>query len=106
MQKPKLLSELLAGPGKQLRALNAALRDRETVLAAVHRALPEKLRPQVQSAGIEHGRLSIGVTSAAWATRLRYSTNELRTAVGMALAVEITAVRIRIVPPPGGGGAG
>jgi hypothetical protein len=99
MQKPKLLSELLEGHGKQLRALNAALRDRQAVLEAVRRALPPKLGAAVVSAGIDHGRLSIGVASAAWATRLRYVTAELRSEVGKAMEVDITGIRIRIVPP-------
>jgi len=102
MQKPKLLSELLEGHGKQLRGLAAALKTRQTVLVAVHQALPPKLAAQVVSAGIEHGRLSVGVTGAVWATRLRYLTAELRVRVGAALGVEVTGVRLRIVPPPQG----
>jgi hypothetical protein len=101
MQKPKLLSELLEGHGKQLRALSEALRERQTVLVAVRQTLPPKLAAQVLSAGIERGRLSIGVSSAAWATRLRYLTTDLRMTVGKALGVEVTAVRIRITPPSG-----
>lgn len=99
MQKPKLLSELLEGHGKQLRELAETLRTRATIVAAVRQALPPKLAEQVVSAGVDRGRLTIGVHSAAWATRLRYVTPALRTELAAALRVEITTVRIRIVPP-------
>jgi hypothetical protein len=51
------------------------------------------------SAGVEHGQLTIGVTGAAWAARLRYVTEVLRTHVGTSLSVDIQKVRIKVVPP-------
>jgi hypothetical protein len=53
----------------------------------------------VASAGIDAGRLTIGVSGAVWATRLRYATQELRQKVELATGIEITSVRIKVVQP-------
>ncbi len=71
----------------------------------VRAALPPRLAQAVASAGIEDGRLTIGVAGAAWASRLRYSSDLLRKRVGSSLGVEILAVRIRVIPPPPGPGS-
>jgi len=97
VQKPMPLSHLLNIPGKTLGSLRARLVDRSTVLAAVQRALPAKLATHVISAGIEQGRLTIGVSGAVWASRLRYQTGELRKTVGDELQAPILTVRIRVV---------
>jgi len=62
-------------------------------------ALPPNLAKVVVSAGIEKGRLTIGVAGAPWAARLRYVTDALRQSLAPALGVEIYAVRVRVVPP-------
>lgn len=99
MQKLKPLSSLFQTPNKALRDLSERLEARSEVLVLVRRALPETLAAQVISAGIERGRLSIGVSGAVWASRLRYSTVALRESLSLALSVDIMSVRIRIVPP-------
>jgi hypothetical protein len=99
MQKPKALSELLNIPGKALGDLQRRLEDRSRVLNLVKAALPAKLAAEVVSAGIDQGKLNIGVSSAAWASRLRYLTADLRESVGEASQATILSVRIRVVPP-------
>ena len=99
MQKTKSLSELLTIPSPLLTELSARLASRSRVLDQVRSSLPPKLAGQVVSAGIDQGRLSIGVTSAAWASRLRYATGNLRKSVGESLKINILRVQIRIVPP-------
>ena len=99
MQNPRVVSELLQQHGKKLRDLGQRLIERATVLGVVQRNLPPKLGSHVESAGIENGRLTLGVGGAAWASRLRYVTTDLRTAVGAALGVDIISVRIRVLPP-------
>ncbi len=101
MQNPRVVSELLQLHGKKLRELGVALKKRAAVLEAVRASLPAKLAPHVASAGLEKGRLMLGVTGAAWASRMRYVTGELRTKVGATLGVEIVSVRIRVLPPMG-----
>jgi hypothetical protein len=99
MQNPRVVSELLQLRGKKLRELGAAIKKRAAVLDVVRASLPAKLASRVASAGLENGRLTLGVTGAVWASRLRYSTGTLRTDVGAALRTEIVSVRIRVLPP-------
>ncbi len=99
MQKSKPLSELMAIPSEALRDLSLRLAERSRVLDQVRSSLPPKLASQVVSAGIDRGRLSIGVSSAVWASRLRYATGNLRKSVGESLKINILRVQIRVVPP-------
>jgi hypothetical protein len=99
MQKPKTLSHLLTTPGNALGALTLRLGERSRTLAAVQSALPAKLAAQVLSAGVEQGRLTIGVASAVWASRLRYWSAALRKGVSETLPATILTVRIRVLPP-------
>ncbi len=59
-------------------------------------ALPADLAGAVVTAGIERETLTLGAVSAAWATRLRYSTDILRQRVSAGLGVEIAKVRVRV----------
>jgi hypothetical protein len=104
MQKPKSLSELFQIPSKALRDLSARLEARAQLLAQVRRLLPPKLAAQVCSAGLEQGRLTLGVTGAVWAHRLRYAIAVLRRELAEATHVNIVTVRIRIVPGTAGDG--
>jgi hypothetical protein len=97
MQKSMPLNHLLNIPGKTLTSLRVRLDERSNVLAAVQRALPAKLAARVRSAGIDQGRLTIGVSGAVWASRLRYQTSELRKVVGDELKAAILTVRIRVL---------
>ena len=97
MQYPKPISELLHLGHNKLSGLEQRLRARDAVLEALKAALPATLAEQVATAGIEAGRLSVGVRSAAWATRLRYAMGTARPQVTAATGIEITAVRIRVV---------
>ncbi len=99
MQNSKSLSELLARGGKRLSLLKTQAAARAQILDYVRAALPGRLAQSVASAGLEQGRLTIGVVGAAWASRLRYSTDALRKRVGQAAGQEILSVRIRVVPP-------
>jgi hypothetical protein len=98
MQKPKPLSELFQIPSKTLRDLAARLEARVQLLARVRRLLPPKLAAEVCSAGLEQGRLTLGVTSAVWAQRLRYATGLIRKELADSMQINILSVRIRIVP--------
>jgi Dna[CI] antecedent, DciA len=97
MQNPRVVSELLQLHGKKLRELGTAIKKRAVVLDAVRSSLPPRLATHIASAGLENGRLTVGVTGAVWASRLRYLTGDLRTRVGAALRTEIVSVRVRVV---------
>ena len=99
MQNSKSLSELLARGGKRLSLLKERSAERSLVLDQVRAALPVRLAQAVVSAGIDEGRLTIGVVGAVWASRLRYSTDTLLKRVAKSSGLEILAVRIRVVPP-------
>jgi hypothetical protein len=99
MQNSKSLSELLARGGKRLSLLKERAAERSLVVEQVRAALPPRLAQAIASAGIDEGRLTIGVVGAVWASRLRYSTEIIRKRVAKASKVEITSVKIRVVPP-------
>ena len=99
MQNSKSLSELLARGGKRLSLLKERSAERSLVLEQVRTALPSRLAQAIASAGIEDGRLTIGVVGAVWASRLRYSVEVIRKKVTKSSKIEIVAVKIRVVPP-------
>jgi hypothetical protein len=103
MQNPKSLSDLLSRTGNKLSALKTRSLERSRVVEQVRAALPARLAQNVASAGIETGRLTIGVVGAAWASRLRYLTESVRKRVGNSMGITIQSVRIRVVPPTGRG---
>ena len=70
------------------------------MLAHVRAALPPELEGTVLTAGIEEGRLIVGVSGGAWASRLRYRSQALRERVAEALGREIHSVRIKVVQAP------
>jgi hypothetical protein len=99
MQNSKSLSELLARGGKRLSLLKAKAAERAQIVEQVRAALPARLAQSVASAGLEGGRLTIGVVGAVWASRLRYSTDTIAKRVAKSAGQEILTVRIRVVPP-------
>jgi hypothetical protein len=99
MQNTKRLSELLTQQGKRLGSLRQRSAERATVLAQVQAALSPKLAESVVTAGIEDGLLTLGVGSAAWASRLRYCADALRKKITQTSGEELKRVRIRVLPP-------
>jgi hypothetical protein len=99
MENSKSLSELLARGGKRLSLLQERAAARSQIVESVRAALPARLSQAVASAGVEGGRLTIGVVGAVWASRLRYSTDVIRKRLAKSLGLEILSVRIRVVPP-------
>jgi hypothetical protein len=99
MQNSKSLSELLARGGKRLSLLKDKAAERSQIVEQVRAALPARLAQSVASAGLDGGRLTIGVVGAVWASRLRYSTDAIRQRVAKSMGKDILTVRIRVVPP-------
>ncbi len=99
MRKTKNIKELFQGGSRRLTDLKSRTDKRSAVLKHVCAVLPPKLADKVLSAGLEQGQLTVGVSSAAWASRLRYATDTLRAGVGESMGVEIQSVRIKVVPP-------
>jgi hypothetical protein len=61
--------------------------------------LPLDLARVVASAGFERGCLTVGVSRAVWALRLRYAADILCQKVGQSMGKEIQRVRIKVVQP-------
>jgi hypothetical protein len=99
MQNTRKISELLKS-GKALSDLRSRALDRARVLEHVRAVLPPRLALAVCSAGLEGERLTVGVTAAVWASRLRFHASELQGALAARLGAPVNAVRIRIVPVP------
>jgi len=99
MQNSKSLSELLARGGNRLSLLKDKAAERSQIVEQVRAALPARLAQSVASAGLDGGRLTVGVVGAVWASRLRYSTEAMRRRVAKSLGKDVLTVRIRVVPP-------
>jgi Dna[CI] antecedent, DciA len=99
MQNPRSVSDLMSRTGNKLTALKIRSQERSLVVEQVRATLPARLALAVTSAGIEQGRLTIGVVGGVWASRIRYFTDAVRKGVSGSLGVEILAIRIRVVPP-------
>jgi len=99
MQNSKSLSELLARGGKRLSLLKERSAERSKIVEQVRAALPARLAQSVASAGLDGGRLTVGVVGAVWASRLRYSTEAIRQRVAKSIGKDVLTVRIRVVPP-------
>jgi len=99
MQKPKSVSELISGTSKALRDLRVRLDARSLLLIRVRSCLPPRLIDHVISAGLQDGCLTLGTSSAAWASRLRYVKNELQIQLKQDHRLDIESVKIRVVNP-------
>jgi hypothetical protein len=100
MKKYININELLEASSGRLKSLQARRRERSQVLSQVRAALPAELKGAVVTAGIEEGRLIVGVTGGVWATRLRYRAKALREHIAGTLGQEVHSVRIKVVQPP------
>jgi hypothetical protein len=101
VKKSKDINGLFEGGSDRLTSLKVRSRARSLVLTQVLAVLPADLAKSVATAGIEDGRLTLGVDGAAWASRLRYVTDMLRSKVGKSMGVEIRSVRIKVVQRAG-----
>jgi hypothetical protein len=100
MKKCKNINELLEASSGRLKSLQCRRRERSEVLSHVRAALPAELQRTVVTAGIQDGRLTVGVSGGVWATRLRYGAKALRERVAGELGQEIHSVRIKVVQSP------
>lgn len=82
-----LLERLREGSGQAAQALQA-----------VRAELPEELAAQVWGASARAGTLTVLVTSAAWATRVRYHAPGLREQAARRLGVALERVVVRVRP--------
>src|SRR5712664_321800 len=93
MQNLRSVSDLVSRTGNKLTALKTRAQERTLVVERVRATLPDRLALAVASAGIEQGRLTIGVVGAVWASRLRYLTESVRKRVVASGGVAVVSVR-------------
>jgi len=93
----KKLGHLLSRPDSPLAGLVERARAMETLTAAVRCALAEDARPHLVSAGLrEDGTLVLVTESSAWASRLRFATDEaLAAARRYGVSAESVSVMVR-----------
>lgn len=94
------LHKLLAAPDGALAQLLADGRRQQQLLDQVRQRLPGELADAVASAGIADGALHLGVTSGAWASRLRFLAPQLRRQLGQPLNEVCVHVLACATPPP------
>jgi len=97
-EKPIALSELLNKGQGLLERLRRGSSQADEALQAVRAELPEEFAAQVWGASTRAGTLTVLVTSAAWATRVRYHAPGLREQVARRLGMALERVTIRVRP--------
>lgn len=101
-EKPTSVSDLLGKGQGLLGRLREGSAAADRTLQAVRRGLPEDLAGRVWGASVRSGRLTLLVSSAAWATRIRYHAPSLRETAGRDLGTELEKVVIRVRPAGSG----
>ncbi len=101
MKKTNPISELLKAGGL-LGRLDQRVHERSRILEEVRASLPSRLAQAVVSAGVEEGRLTIGVVGSVWASRIRYFSEATRLSLSEKLGTQLLVVRVRVVPAPQG----
>jgi hypothetical protein len=97
-KKPTAVSELLAKGQGMLERLRTGAEASSRTLETVRRALPGPLAEHVDAASIEDGQLSVSVSNAAFAARIRYLEETLCAAVTHAGGVTVSSCRVRVRP--------
>lgn len=97
-EKPTSVRDLLDNSPGLVARLRAGSAQANRALQAVRRGLPEELAGQVWGASVRAGKLTVLVTSAAWATRIRYHAPGLREATARELGTELERVVVRVRP--------
>lgn len=97
-KKPTAVSELLQKGQGLLERLRQGSSQADETLRAVRAELPGEFAQQVWGASARAGTLTVLVTSAAWATRVRYHAPGLREQVARRLGVTLERITIRVRP--------
>ena len=97
-KKPTSVSELLQKDHGLLQRLRQGSSQADATLQAVRAELPAEFAQQVWGASTRAGTLTVLVTSAAWATRVRYHAPGLREQVARRLGVALENITVRVRP--------
>jgi len=97
-EKPTAVSDLLAKGQGLVERLRKGSAEADRALLAVRAALPDGLGERVWGAAVRDGTLTVLVSSAAWATRVRYHAPGLREDVAQRLETTLARVQVRVRP--------
>jgi len=100
-QKPTSVSDLLGKAGGMLERLREGAGAADRVLGAVQDSLPAGLGRQVWGATVRDGVLTVLVSSAGWATRIRYQAATLQESVTGRLGVKLERTVVKVRPVGG-----
>lgn len=92
---PKSVRHLLKDK-PTLKRLEREIGARQTLLADLIAHLPREVGPHCLAAQIDGARLTLHTDSPAWATRLRYLSNQLRSVLEPAYP-ELREIRIKVL---------
>jgi len=94
--RPRRIGELLAEPGSAFAGLSRNAGSNATLLSAVAEALPPPLREHLLSAAVADGTLTLSVSSATQASRLRFHEEPCLMAARRILGATVRGFRVRV----------
>ena len=80
-------------------AIQYRLAKHKKILGIVLSVSPAQIQPHIKDCVINHDKLLIYVSSAAWASQLRFFHTQIKKAVNQQSGEKIATIRIRIVVP-------
>lgn len=100
------LHKLLAAAGGPLAQLLHASEEHARLLAQLRQRLPPDLAAALRSAALDRGRLRLGVSGSAWATRLRFMAPQLCRQLADWPYGPVEAVQVHVAAPTGAAASG
>ena len=90
---------VLAYPNRASSYFLGRIASQKKILAEIRAVLPEKLADQAQACVLEKRKLLIYVNSAAWASKLRFYSRAIMTAVNGKTDATVDMIQIRLLMP-------
>lgn len=72
----------------------------QRILKIILSASPKQIQPYIKDCVINNNSLMIYLSSAAWASQLRFCTAQIQQAVNVQCNEKINKIRIRVIAPP------
>lgn len=80
-------------------AIQLHLAKHQAILNIILSISPDQIRPHIKDCVINHDKLLIYVSSAAWASQLRFFQKQIKDAINQQSKEKIATIRIRIINP-------
>ena len=79
--------------------IQSHLAKHQQILRIILSVSPTQLQPHIKDCVINNNRLMVYVSSAAWASQLRFYSAQIQTAVNTQSKEKIEQIRIRVIAP-------